>query len=47
MLKNADRNVSGISVAVGYENIRYFHRIFTNAYGKSPKHYRLQERTLF
>ena len=47
LLKNTDRNVADISVAVGYENISYFHRIFADAYGKSPKHYRLQERTLF
>lgn len=51
LLRSTDRNVADISVAVGYENISYFHRIFTAAYGKSPKHYRdegvLQERTLF
>lgn len=47
LLKNTDRNVADISVAVGYENISYFHRIFAEAYGKSPKHYRVQERTLF
>ena len=47
LLKNTDRNVSDISVAVGYENVSYFHRIFTETYGKSPRHYRLQERTLF
>ena len=47
LLKNTDRNVADISVAVGYENISYFHRIFANCYGKSPKHYRVQERTLF
>ena len=47
LLKNTDRNVADISVAVGYENISYFHRIFADAYGKSPKHYRVQERTLF
>lgn len=40
LLKNTDRNVAEISVAVGYENISYFHRIFADAYGKSPKHYR-------
>lgn len=40
LLKNTDRNVSDISIAVGYENISYFHRIFTAAYGKSPKKYR-------
>ena len=40
LLKNTDRNVADISVAVGYENISYFHRIFAAAYGISPKHYR-------
>lgn len=40
LLKNTHRNVADISVAVGYENISYFHRIFAEAYGKSPKHYR-------
>ena len=47
LLKNTDRNVADISVAVGYENISYFHRIFAEIYGKSPKHYRMQEKTLF
>ena len=40
LLKNTDRNVSDISVAVGYENISYFHRLFASVYGKSPKQYR-------
>ena len=40
LLKNTAWNVADISVAVGYENISYFHRIFYDAYGKSPKHYR-------
>jgi len=51
LLRNTNKNVSDIAVAVGYENISYFHRIFAEAYDKSPKHYReewqLQERTLF
>ena len=47
LLKNTDRNVSDISAAVGYENISYFHRIFADSFGKSPRQYRLQERTLF
>ena len=47
LLKHTDRNVADISVAVGYENISYFHRIFALHYGKSPRSYRLQERTLF
>jgi len=40
LLKHTDRNVAEISVAVGYENISYFHRIFSLAFGRSPKHYR-------
>ena len=40
LLRTTDRNVSDIAVAVGYENISYFHRIFAAAYGLSPKHYR-------
>ena len=40
LLKNTDRNVSDIAVAVGYENISYFHRIFADSFGRSPKHYR-------
>ena len=40
LLRNTAQNVSDISAAVGYENISYFHRIFAEAYGKSPKHYR-------
>jgi len=47
LLKNTDRNVSDISLAVGYENISYFHRIFAETFGKSPRQYRMQERTLF
>ena len=47
LLRNTDRNVSDIAFAVGYENISYFHRIFADSYGKSPRHYRVQERTLF
>lgn len=47
LLKNTDRNISDISLAVGYENISYFHRIFFQTYGKSPRQYRLQEKTLF
>ena len=40
LLRNTDRNVSDIAVAVGYENISYFHRIFAESFGKTPKHYR-------
>lgn len=40
LLKNTGRNVADISVAVGYENISYFHRIFAAEFGRSPKRYR-------
>lgn len=40
LLKNTMRNVDDISLAVGYENISYFHRLFTKTFEKSPKHYR-------
>lgn len=40
LLRNTDRNVADIALAVGYENISYFHRIFAEAFGVSPKHYR-------
>ena len=42
LLKNTDSNVVDISVAVGYENTSYFHRLFTAAYGKTPKEYRFE-----
>lgn len=40
LLSDTKKNVSDIAVAVGYENISYFHRIFAETYGKSPKQYR-------
>ena len=44
LLKNTDRNVDDIAHAVGYENMGYFHRIFKEAFGASPRNYRLQMR---
>lgn len=41
LLRNTDRNVADISAAVGYENVSYFHRIFSAAYGVQPRAYRL------
>lgn len=40
LLKNTKMNISDISVAVGYENISYFHRLFSKQFGASPKKYR-------
>ena len=44
LLKNTDRNVDDIAHAVGYENMGYFHRIFKEAFGLSPRGYKLQIR---
>ena len=44
LLKNTDRNVDDIANAVGYENMGYFHRIFKESFGMSPRSYRLQIR---
>lgn len=44
LLKNTDRNIDHIASAVGYENIGYFHRIFRESYGLSPRNYRMQIR---
>ena len=40
LLKSTAMNVAEISQTVGYENVSYFHRIFFESFGKSPKHYR-------
>lgn len=40
LIRNTDRNIADIALAVGYENISYFHRIFFAAFSKSPKRYR-------
>lgn len=44
LLKTTDRNIEDIARMVGYENIGYFHRIFKEAFGLSPRRYRLQNR---
>lgn len=40
LLKNTKAKVCDISLAVGYENVSYFHRIFTERFGVSPRGYR-------
>ena len=40
LLHNTDKNVDEIANAVGYENLSYFHRLFSARFGKSPKKYR-------
>lgn len=40
LLRNTRQRVADIAVSVGYENLSYFHRIFAQRFGVSPKHYR-------
>ncbi len=39
-LHNTDWNVDEIARAVGYENMTYFHRLFRERFGVSPRQYR-------
>ena len=39
-LLNTDERVDDIAELVGYANMTHFHKLFTECYGKSPKHYR-------
>lgn len=41
LLRSTERKVEDIALAVGYENISYFHRIFRREYGLSPRQFRL------
>lgn len=41
LLRTTDRKVEDIALAVGYENISYFHRIFRKEYGVSPRQFRI------
>lgn len=41
LLKTTKIKISDISVAVGYENVSYFHRLFTKCMGVSPREYRI------
>jgi len=46
-LTNTDMKVDAVSLAVGYENISYFHRLFAGRYGTSPKKYRSANKDTF
>ena len=41
LLRNTDKNVDEIANAVGYENLSYFHRLFSARFGLSPRRYRV------
>ena len=40
LLEHTNQRISDIALAVGYENISYFHRIFRKRFSMSPKKYR-------
>lgn len=40
LLRNTGKRVDEIANSVGYENLSYFHRIFAQRFGQSPKKYR-------
>jgi AraC-like DNA-binding protein/mannose-6-phosphate isomerase-like protein (cupin superfamily) len=40
LLANTKHSVADIGLAIGYDNLSYFHRIFKEKYGVSPKKYR-------
>lgn len=46
LLKNTNKSFTDISVAVGYENTSYFHRLFTLNFNMSPKEYRKREKSV-
>lgn len=41
LLKTTEMSVSDIGIAIGYDNISYFHRIFQIKYGITPRRYRI------
>lgn len=42
LLQNTSMSIMDIAMAVGYENISYFHRIFPKKYGVTPRKYRME-----
>ena len=42
LLQHTKMSVMDIGMAVGYENLSYFHRIFQKKYGETPRKYRLR-----
>ncbi|MDO5417218.1 MAG: AraC family transcriptional regulator [Lachnospiraceae bacterium] len=46
LLLNTRASIADISMAVGYDNTSYFHRIFRDYYGTSPKEYRKDNKNI-
>ncbi len=45
LLANTSLPVADIALSIGYENTSYFHRIFRDTYGTSPREYRINRKT--
>lgn len=45
LLSTTSMSVMDVAMAVGYDNISYFHRIFQKKYGVTPRKYRVQTLT--
>ncbi|MDR0856163.1 MAG: AraC family transcriptional regulator [Clostridiales bacterium] len=43
LLDTTDLTVTDVATAVGYDNFSYFHRVFMQTYGCTPKHYRRRD----
>lgn len=46
LLKNTNKSFIDISIAVGYENTSYFHKMFTLNFNMSPKEFRVREKVV-
>ncbi|MBO5372093.1 MAG: helix-turn-helix domain-containing protein [Lachnospiraceae bacterium] len=44
LLKNTSLSVMDIGMAVGYENMSYFHKLFQKEYKMTPRHYRIESK---
>lgn len=47
LLKTTKMSVADISIAVGYENVSYFHKLFASHFSKSPSAYRSANKDTF
>ncbi|MGI6052465.1 MAG: AraC family transcriptional regulator [Bilifractor sp.] len=45
LLSHTSLSIADISVAVGYENTSFFHRLFVKSFGESPRSWRLKNHT--
>lgn len=44
LLSTTSMSVMEVAMAVGYDNISYFHRIFQKRFGMTPRHYRVDSK---